>query len=132
MDGGAIKKAASAARFKAVSVSASRQASAWRTMSTSSLRLEGRAALLRLGPRSAIALTTERSPLVGIDDLANELAAHDVSPGEGNVVDLVDAPQQGDRLKKARVFAGRKVDLGRIASDNHLALLAKPRNEHLE
>src|SRR6187402_1210704 len=98
--GGAVKNAARAARLSRASFSAGRQASAWRRTSTSSFGLEEGAGLLRLGPPSAIALTTERGLLVGIDDLADELAAHNIGPGEGDMVDFLDALQQCDRLEQ--------------------------------
>ncbi len=48
-----------------------------------------------------MALTAQRSGFIGIDDLAHQLAADDVGPGEGDVVDLLDALQDADRLDQA-------------------------------
>src|SRR5512143_1558677 len=106
---------------------APRQASSWRTTATSSFAPGTRAAFLRLGPPSAMTPTLEGSGFVGVDDLADELAANNVGAGEGDVVDLLDALEDIDCFEQAGIFSRRKVDLRRIAGHDHLALIAEPR-----
>src|SRR5512144_2352520 len=119
-------KAARAARTSASSPTATRsQISAWRATSTSSDDKVG------LGPGSAMALTPLGRRLIGVDDLADQLAADHVAAGEGDMGDIVDAFENGDGFEQPRILAGRQIDLRRIAGDDHLAALAEPREEHL-
>src|SRR5262245_5950434 len=126
---GAARNAARAARRKSVSVTFARaKPGARRRISIASEAL----LCLRLGPLSAIALTPEGSGFVGIDDLAHQFAANHVGAGKCDMVDLLDALEELDRLKQARIFARRKIDLRRIAGYDHLAFLAQPGQRHLE
>ena len=49
----------------------------------------------------------------------------------GDVADALDAVEQPHRFGEARDLPGRQVDLARIAGDDHAAVLAEPRQEHL-
>ena len=48
-----------------------------------------------------MAPTLGGSGFVSIDDLTDKLAAHDVGAGEGDVVNLLDALEDVDRLDQA-------------------------------
>src|SRR5262245_10069145 len=95
---GEVRNAARAARRKSASVTFARaKPGARRTISIAS-----EAPLcLRLGPPSAIALTIEGSGCVGIDDLALQVAANHVGAGKGDMVDLLDALEELDRLEQS-------------------------------
>src|SRR5689334_14570260 len=100
--GAAASRPARAARASMASVTrAVRQVSAWRTTATPSREPDPRTALLRLGPPSAIAPTLEGSGFVSVDDFADQLAADDIGPGESDVLDLLDALEDVDRLDQA-------------------------------
>jgi hypothetical protein len=51
--------------------------------------------------------------------------------GEMDLGNAVHPVQQLDGLREPRRLAVRQVDLGRIAGDDHAAVLAKPGEEHL-
>ena len=70
--------------------------------------------LERLGPPSAMALTLLGRRLIGVDDLADQLAANHVAAGEGDMVDVLDAFENGDGLDQARSPCRRA---GRPGSD---------------
>ena len=56
--------------------------------------------LERLGPPSAIALTPFGRRLIGVDDLADQLAANHVAAGEGDMGDILDAFENGHGLEQ--------------------------------
>ena len=91
-------KAASAARDSASPLTSMLpQRSEWRTISISSEEVP----LERLGPPSAIALTPFGRRLIGVDDLADRLAANHVAAGEGDMGDILDAFENGHGLEQA-------------------------------
>src|SRR5262245_39843337 len=95
---GEARNAARAARRKSASVTFARAKPGARRR----ISIARQAPLcLRLGPPSAIALTLEGSRFVGIDDLAHQFAANHVGAGKGDMVDLLDALEELDRLEQA-------------------------------
>src|SRR5262245_11014223 len=95
---GEVRNAARAARRRSASVTFARaKPGARRRISIASAA----PLCLRPGPPSAIALTLEGSGFVGIDDLAHQFAANHVGASKGDMVNLLDAPEELDRLEQA-------------------------------
>src|SRR5690606_27053141 len=68
--------------------------------------------------------------VIGRDDAADEFVAHDIGAGELDLCDFRDPAQERRRLDEAGALPGRQVDLRRIAGDDHVRMLAEPRQEH--
>ena len=108
-----------------------------RSASASASGRASQAALSR-ATSSAIAPTALTSPataaqvrLVGPDDLAHEIVAHDVALREGDAADALDAVEDAHGLDQAGFRARRQVDLAGIAGDDHARALAQAGEEHL-
>src|SRR4051812_45654725 len=126
------RNAARAARERPWSLGAIRsQSVAFWSTSTSSLAPARSDPPLRLGLGSAITRDLLGRGLVGIDNLADELAADDIAAGEGDMGNVLDTIEDRDRLEQAGILAGGQIDLRWIAGHDHLALLAKPGQKHL-
>src|SRR5262249_49812338 len=72
-----------------------------------------------------------RELLVGLDDLLDQLVAHDVAFVEVHERDAVDRAHDLHRLDEPRRPAGRQIDLRDVAGDDRLRAEPEPREEHL-
>src|SRR6266851_5240730 len=72
-----------------------------------------------------------RQSFIGGNDTRHQFVADHVFGRELHLGDALDAIEQLCGFGETRSLAVRQVDLGRIAGDDHAAVLAKPRQKHL-